>query len=822
MDVSCTKCGIEYEFDDAKVTLAGVTVKCTACGHIFKVKREELVEAPALPTLSVAGRTASQVSAAKVDGGDWMVRRVDGQTSRFKELTTLQKWIVERKVGRDDEISKTGKTWKRLGEIAELASFFQVVEAANAAIAGAAPSGESFFHEASAARAIAEASAARIAAEASARVAAEASAARVAADVDAARIAAESSARTAAESSVRAATEASLARFAADAEAARVAIMEDIDARRATEVLAARAAEEGARAALEGARAALEAARAVAKKLADQVAAEASAANFRAEALAAPAAALAAVDGTGSAALFVADGSVPHVAAAALVAPMTAAALPANSADATSASLVPAASFSLAEPLSAVPGPASVAPTSPVPVPVRSPDPVSPASLVVRVSKEPLGTRADARLVGDVRLDLLDDDDPVLQMIKRRKRNSVLALVLLSLVFVGVTALALWPLLSGTASPPPMAAIARPAIDAAQQALRDDRPQALATARAAIAADDDPLAQATQVSLDVTIAAQLRHQARALLALEDPVLAPAAKAKQDEATALLAKAYATLRQLRAQAPQLVELHLASASYNLQEGAPTAQRTDLEKARAAARAPGANAAGAATVDAEIAVGQALADAAAALAGDAAAAAAALALFPVGSDDGRLRSARAALAVAALSSTPGEPELNAARAAVEALPAPDERREHWLRLLDKKGQKPAAASIAAPDDLKALSYEEIMRQAERAVVNEKSKIAYELFVRATKLKPLAPRPWLGVGWASLELARNPEAIRAFQKALSLDAKLAEAHFGMAEALKFSGRPAEAKAAYGAYLRLEPNGRDAAVAKRALDSL
>ena len=53
-------------------------------------------------------------------------------------------------------------------------------------------------------------------------------------------------------------------------------------------------------------------------------------------------------------------------------------------------------------------------------------------------------------------------------------------------------------------------------------------------------------------------------------------------------------------------------------------------------------------------------------------------------------------------------------------------------------------------------------------------------------------------------------------------ALDAKLAEAHFGMAEALKFSGRPAEAKAAYGAYLRLEPNGRDAAVAKRALDSL
>ena len=44
-----------------------------------------------------------------------------------------RRWIVERKVSRDDQISRSGETWKPLGEIAELSSFFQVVDAATAA-----------------------------------------------------------------------------------------------------------------------------------------------------------------------------------------------------------------------------------------------------------------------------------------------------------------------------------------------------------------------------------------------------------------------------------------------------------------------------------------------------------------------------------------------------------------------------------------------------------------------------------------------------------------------------------------------------------------
>ena len=39
MDVTCDRCSTEYEFDDALVSERGTSVKCTNCGHQFKVYR---------------------------------------------------------------------------------------------------------------------------------------------------------------------------------------------------------------------------------------------------------------------------------------------------------------------------------------------------------------------------------------------------------------------------------------------------------------------------------------------------------------------------------------------------------------------------------------------------------------------------------------------------------------------------------------------------------------------------------------------------------------------------------------------------------------
>jgi predicted Zn finger-like uncharacterized protein len=122
MDVKCENCGTEYDFDDAKVTAAGITVKCTHCGHLFRVAR------PAAPAPADVRDTQEDQPARH---RHWMIRNRHGEIREFRDLTTLQQWIVERKVSREDEISKTGESWKSLGSIAELAPFFRAVDGAS-------------------------------------------------------------------------------------------------------------------------------------------------------------------------------------------------------------------------------------------------------------------------------------------------------------------------------------------------------------------------------------------------------------------------------------------------------------------------------------------------------------------------------------------------------------------------------------------------------------------------------------------------------------------------------------------------------------------
>ncbi|MBF5043730.1 tetratricopeptide repeat protein [Aggregicoccus sp. 17bor-14] len=151
MDVRCERCKTEYEFDDARITEAGVTVRCTTCQHVFMVKKKALVvTVPVKAGGGAEAGSATPLTAAPTGGAsaapektrEWRVRQASGTVLTFRELTTLQKWIVERKVTRDDEISLTGESWKRLGNIAELASFFQVVDEAQRAAGLAAASAQ--------------------------------------------------------------------------------------------------------------------------------------------------------------------------------------------------------------------------------------------------------------------------------------------------------------------------------------------------------------------------------------------------------------------------------------------------------------------------------------------------------------------------------------------------------------------------------------------------------------------------------------------------------------------------------------------------------
>lgn len=107
MDVVCDRCRAEYEFDDALVSERGTTVKCTNCGHQFKIYR-----------------MAASAEAAR----SWNLRRPDGTVIPFDSLAVLQKWILEGRVSKMDEICRGNEPWKPLGAIAELESFFSTAE----------------------------------------------------------------------------------------------------------------------------------------------------------------------------------------------------------------------------------------------------------------------------------------------------------------------------------------------------------------------------------------------------------------------------------------------------------------------------------------------------------------------------------------------------------------------------------------------------------------------------------------------------------------------------------------------------------------------
>lgn len=115
MDVTCERCGTEYDFDDALVSGRGTTVKCTNCGFQFKVRKPE-----------AAGVSES-----------WVVRTVDGREIVFSALRELQQAIGRATITRDDVLARDGARPRRLGSIAELDPFF--AGAAGAPLAVTAP-----------------------------------------------------------------------------------------------------------------------------------------------------------------------------------------------------------------------------------------------------------------------------------------------------------------------------------------------------------------------------------------------------------------------------------------------------------------------------------------------------------------------------------------------------------------------------------------------------------------------------------------------------------------------------------------------------------
>ncbi|MBA3501508.1 MAG: zinc-ribbon domain-containing protein, partial [Deltaproteobacteria bacterium] len=155
MDVRCEKCQTEYELDESRLKPGGVTVKCTNCGHMFKIRKRTPTNVGGVPTSSSSSTMAGMGKAPGASGGmgradsmlddvptaargegpttverQWVIRLENGEQKSCRELATLQQWIVSNVVTRESLISRTGKTWKRLGDITELAQYFDIADEA--------------------------------------------------------------------------------------------------------------------------------------------------------------------------------------------------------------------------------------------------------------------------------------------------------------------------------------------------------------------------------------------------------------------------------------------------------------------------------------------------------------------------------------------------------------------------------------------------------------------------------------------------------------------------------------------------------------------
>ncbi|MEM9731023.1 MAG: tetratricopeptide repeat protein [Myxococcota bacterium] len=110
MDVTCERCGTEYEFDETLLSARGTSVKCTNCGHVFKV----------YPTShDDADRSTST----------WRLQHRDGSTETLKSLRELQRRIASGELTPQDQIARGDEPWKTLGAIPELETFFQAAQA---------------------------------------------------------------------------------------------------------------------------------------------------------------------------------------------------------------------------------------------------------------------------------------------------------------------------------------------------------------------------------------------------------------------------------------------------------------------------------------------------------------------------------------------------------------------------------------------------------------------------------------------------------------------------------------------------------------------
>lgn len=128
MDAVCPHCSTQYDFDESRIPPEGLDVRCSHCGDVFHARPDQVSVGDGPEPKVVIDASLAVQTQAELPDQPWRVQTARGEELELHDFSVLQRWIIERRVARDDLISRTGKRWRPLGDIVELSSFFLAVE----------------------------------------------------------------------------------------------------------------------------------------------------------------------------------------------------------------------------------------------------------------------------------------------------------------------------------------------------------------------------------------------------------------------------------------------------------------------------------------------------------------------------------------------------------------------------------------------------------------------------------------------------------------------------------------------------------------------
>jgi predicted Zn finger-like uncharacterized protein len=130
MEVRCDHCQALCTLESASADGVTTEVRCSDCGHVIMVGQQAAATPP----------SSSGPATPRTDADEWRIETAHGRSHCFHDRATLHRWIIERRLTREDRISQNGQPWQRMGDVAEFVPFFDICDSAERARRADTPS----------------------------------------------------------------------------------------------------------------------------------------------------------------------------------------------------------------------------------------------------------------------------------------------------------------------------------------------------------------------------------------------------------------------------------------------------------------------------------------------------------------------------------------------------------------------------------------------------------------------------------------------------------------------------------------------------------